>query len=179
MSFKEFVEGKRVETRDLVVYLLMRKDLPSMNPGKAMAQAMHAGHQLLQHIAARKTDVIHDINEYFGRPFEADRWFGTVITLMATNRQIQDAINIAKEAKYTADLVIDPSYPFLVDAEIVPLLLSTEVKGVVEFMNGQNPPLYGDSKVLLTRPELTCGWMLGDRNDERFKEIVKGLPLHY
>ena len=33
--------------KDLAVYVLVRNDLPSMNPGKAMAQVHHAGVQMM------------------------------------------------------------------------------------------------------------------------------------
>ena len=35
--------------RDLAVYVLVRTDIPSMNPGKAMAQVHHAGVRSEEH----------------------------------------------------------------------------------------------------------------------------------
>ena len=35
-----------------------------------------------------------------------------------------------------------------------------------------------NGKVLMVRPEVTCAWFVGDRNDTRFRSLFDGLDLH-
>lgn len=85
-----------------ILYLLMRTDLPSLNSGKGMAQAHHAGTHLSYHYEHRK--------EYKEWANQA-RGFGTVLTVGATESMIN---LILKEYKYKGDItgkIIDPTYP--------------------------------------------------------------------
>lgn len=82
------------------LYILMRTDLASMNPGKAMAQAAHAG-QHFQESADKKT-----LDE-----FNDTRGFGRTIVL-----ELNDGYNIEQMVhelgkQYHADFILDPTYP--------------------------------------------------------------------
>lgn len=154
----------------LVAYLLMRTDLPSMNPGKAMAQAFHAGNQIVEYYKTispkgeRITDYFSD-----GRMHGADN-FNTCITLGVTLQQLEYAYANAQALHATvSSLVVDPSYPFLVDREVAALIPLTTARVEVECDN---------EKVLMTRREVTCAWFIGDKDDPTFTGLFADLSLH-
>jgi peptidyl-tRNA hydrolase len=152
--------------KDLAVYVLVRTDLPSLNSGKAMAQSQHSGVQL----AVKYFD--HPLfKEYISTGVEqgADN-FNTTITLAAKIADIEDAIGKAKSLGYLCDIVVDPSYPFLVDSELDPFL--SDVKSFTRVKD------ISHTQVLYTRSELTCAYALGDRNDPEFLTVFANLNLH-
>jgi hypothetical protein len=150
---------------DIVVYVLVRTDLPSLNSGKGMAQVHHSGVQL-----AMKYGNTELFKNYIagGTAGDADN-FSTTITLAATFADIEKSIAKLDGTEYVRDIIVDPTYPFLVDLEIDLLLQKlpdvTRVKQV-------NP-----THVLYTRRELTCAYALGYRTDEKFKSAFDGLEL--
>ena len=116
---------------DLRLYCLMRTDMASMNPGKAMAQAMHA--------QADASDVLD------AHPAWSSEWrewknqagtFGTTIVLGGSIENIHAAllragrVNVAGKC-LPSGLVHDPTYP-LVDGSVLHLI-----------------------------PVNTCGWIFG------------------
>jgi hypothetical protein len=148
--------------KDLAVYVLVRNDLPSMNPGKAMAQVHHAGVQLM---GKYHTDRLARWYLEYGVENDADH-FNTTIVLSANLTQIENALNIAQMFdNVLCDSILDPSYPFFVD---------TEIADFVE----KDPAVTRVNTNLFTRPEVTCGWILMDRNNPVLKSIVAALPLH-
>lgn len=156
--------------KDLVVYLLVRTDLPSLNPGKAMSQCHHAGVQMVGKHGNRKLvkDYIHN-----GR-LQGAVYFNTTIVLGAT---IDDIARCGKAAENAGEDVTvfntieDPSYPFFVESmEIANLIPQDDrIKIIKTTDNG---------RVLMERPEITCAWYLGDRNNLEFKSIFNGLNLY-
>lgn len=152
--------------KDLAVYVLVRNDLPSMNPGKAMAQVHHAGVQMI--IKYNDTRLVKEYIKQ-GTEQEAD-CFNTTLVLSATLSQIQNAVDIAERyIGVPCGIVEDPSYPFFVDPELA--LFVEKDKNVKRI----GPA--GD-KELFVRPEITCGWILLDRNDPVLRSIVGAMPLH-
>lgn len=152
--------------KDLTVYVLIRNDLPSMNAGKAAAQVHHAGVQML----VKHSD--HPlVKEYVSNGLaQGADGFNTTLTLGATARQI-DAV-MAKVCHFdtVCGMVVDPTYPFWVDPEIAPML---EVNQSVK-----RPGVMSQSGELFLRNELTCAWVLGDRNDYVFKSIFEQFDLY-
>lgn len=156
--------------RDLAVYVLVRTDLPSMNPGKAMSQCHHAGVQMM-HTYSTDPMVIAYIMD---GAKQGGGGFNTTIVLGATYDQIcaaQPMATMLGQPDYLlCGSVIDPSYPFVVDKEIADLIPKTETTKIVgELDNG---------KVLMVRPEFTVAWFLGDRNNPKFRALFNGLSLH-
>jgi len=112
-SSKDDCSAKKVDpTAPLLesrLYILMRTDMLSMNPGKAMAQATHAG-QLFQHDWGDADAV---------KTFNGPRGFGTTIVLGHPNggRMIEqiETMNNMNDGNgtegYFADVVLDPTYP--------------------------------------------------------------------
>jgi peptidyl-tRNA hydrolase len=96
------------------LYILMRTDLESMNPGKGMAQAAHAANQF-----------VHEYSKLseFGDWAKQAEGFGTTIVLGGGNEE--DIARVASDCAYregfVAGLVRDPTYP-VKDGEAVHLI---------------------------------------------------------
>lgn len=90
----------------LALYILMRTDLASLNPGKACAQATHAANQCV----AEATGVAaQQIGEWSGA-----RGFGTCIVVAIRDPDDMRAIvRAAKGASIHAGVTHDPEYPLL------------------------------------------------------------------
>lgn len=145
---------------------MIRNDLLSLTPGKAAAQVHHAGVQMMAKHAMHPL-----VRQYIddGVTQGADQ-FNTTLTVSANLRQIETAIGRAKNMDVLCDILIDPTYPFLVDPEVSNLLEANPlVKRVGPTSNGQD---------LFLRSELTCAWMLGDRMDPLFKSVFENMPLY-
>lgn len=144
------------------LYILMRTDLPSMNTGKAMAQAAHASNQF-----------IHD----HGDDIHVERWqtegrgFGTTIvlgvdldTLDYVYRKSMGATSVLR------GVVHDTTYPFIVDKEIAALIpKDIQTAPAVDKGNGQ---------IVMFRDELTCAYLFINANSSDREELVGSLSLH-
>lgn len=86
------------------LYILMRTDMASLNPGKAMAQAAHAANLFHATDARVLSDVC--MENWWG-----DRGFGTTIVLGVTGEQLLDVVEGAVMADFAARIVTDPTYP--------------------------------------------------------------------
>lgn len=151
---------------DLVAYVLIRNDLPSLTPGKAAAQVHHAGVQMM--IKYANHQLVKDYVR-LGTEQGADG-FNTTLTLSANLAQIEAAIGKVRHLDAVCDILVDPTYPFFVDPEVAPFLeANAAMKRVGPTSNG---------KELFLRNELTCAWALGDRNDTIFKSVFESLPLY-
>jgi peptidyl-tRNA hydrolase len=156
-------------SRDMVVYVLLRTDLPSMNPGKAAAQTHHAGVQMMGKHVKRQL-----VKDYVGDGIEhgAD-WFNTTVVLGATLDDIvqrKQAADLAGEHTVVVGTVTDPSYPFVVETmEIASLIPESTAKLVKQMPDG---------RVLMTREELTCAWFCGNRDHSSFRSLFDGLELY-
>jgi peptidyl-tRNA hydrolase len=153
--------------KDLAVYVLVRNDLPSMNPGKAMAQVHHAGVQMMFNHATNPL-----VKEYVqSGNAQGALGFNTTLVLAASREEMNNSILMAKFKAVCFCHVVDPSYPFLVESEeIANLIPQTDTVKVIKVLD--------NGRVLMVREELTCAWFLGDRNDPDFRAIFEGLPLH-
>jgi hypothetical protein len=150
--------------REMVLYVLLPTDLPSLRPegslgGKLSAQVSHSGIQL-----ATKYSTHPDFLAYMedGISGGADH-FNTCITLDATLNQIKNVVEIASRCGFLGDVVVDPSYPFFETFETAKLL-NSEVT-VVDTVKK-------DGQVLCLRKQTTCGWILGNKMDPVFAAIV-------
>lgn len=93
----------------LVLYILMRTDLDSLNPGKAMAQANHAFGALRKAI---RSNVVRQV-DYIQWQETTSQNFGTVIVLGGHEGGIQAALDDIRRLKLpvVAGWVHDPTYP--------------------------------------------------------------------
>lgn len=96
-----------IGNEQLVVYLLMRDDLASLNPGKACAQAHHAGTLIANH--SKTWSPEH--HEWYTIWEDEGNGFGTVLCLGANERAILQALDIAKRLDVPHGIVRDPGYP--------------------------------------------------------------------
>lgn len=90
---------------DAVLYILMRADLASLNPGKACAQATHAANQCIaEGTEPQKAHALAGWAE--------GRGFGTCIVLSVGDAEDMRAIvGAASAAGYHAGVTHDPEYP--------------------------------------------------------------------
>ena len=98
-----------------VLYILMRTDLDSLNPGKAMAQASHASNAFVYRWGKEKT-----VKEWQG---ETQQGFGTVLVLGVTGDELYKVVetvdyNLRFKEDVYADIIHDPTYP-VQDGEVV------------------------------------------------------------
>lgn len=98
-----------------VLYILMRNDLASLNPGKAMAQASHASNQFVHSI---KEGGMIDYELFNMWSNETTQGFGTVLVLSVNETQLQSSIMMAEKHLSHCGIVHDPTYP-IQDGETV------------------------------------------------------------
>lgn len=156
-------------TRDLAVYVLLRTDLPSMNPGKAAAQVHHAGVQMVAKHGKQQLvqDYVKDGIAQGAVYFNTTLVLGATLTDIIQRGQMADA---AGTEVVVFNTVTDPSYPFFVDnAEIADLIPESVARAIKQMPDG---------RILMVREEVTCAWFVGDRNDVRFRCLFDGLDLH-
>ena len=139
-----------------ILYIIVRTDLPSMNSGKAMAQASHASNSFI-----KKHGISKAAKEWAS---QTNQGFGTVIVLAANKKQLFDAINNYENS----DVVVDPTYPYIVNSEIAELI---DPK-----LHTSDPIYKPDGTVVLHRKESTCGYVFGTK--EQCKSVIGHLPLH-
>lgn len=93
------------------LYILMRTDMTSLNPGKAMAQAAHAANAF--HAAATDGEYpLAGFDDWLGLQYAQPYNFGTTIVLaVTTERELREVIDGASEDGFEAGIIVDPSYP--------------------------------------------------------------------
>lgn len=97
-----------IQPDPMILYVLMRTDVPDYKPGKAMAQANHAGTQFLKY-AGRRDD--HSFRVHFNEWYDAADGFGICIVLACTYPQLLSRVEIAHNLGLVAGITHDPSYP--------------------------------------------------------------------
>lgn len=124
-----------IETEDYpVLYVLMRSDLPDYQPGKAMAQANHAGTQFMDEAVPllQKSGPNAEFTDRFHQWTAEGDGFGTCVVLSATYPQVLARVAVALEMGFLSGVVLDPSYPI------------------------------GDGHRTQHLPVQTCGWIFAD-----------------
>jgi len=101
------------------LYILMRTDLASLNPGKAVAQGTHAANQCIFEL--RNKDSEHLETMLHTWESETKAGFGTCVVLGVKEAEMRRVIAMAQEMGLHANITHDPSYP-LVDGEVVHLI---------------------------------------------------------
>lgn len=148
-----------------VLYILMRTDLPSMNAGKAMAQASHASNAFIN-------NYVNEVSSHSGPDIadwqkETAQGFGTVLVLGVTGPELRAAIKKANDLGVPADIIIDPSYPYRVNGEVA-TLIDTESATIYE----------GNKEYTLYRSEFTCGYVFGPKDCSVIQSVVGAFKLH-
>jgi peptidyl-tRNA hydrolase len=154
------MKSKLIPNEPHRLYILVRNDLPSMNPGRAMAQAAHASNQLVFKYGKDRRVI----------DWQGDRGFGTTICLAADRLTIQTAISKAIQGNHLAEFVHDPTYKYAVDTEVANFIdPETFTAEAIRATNGL---------VTLFRNELTCGYVFIHEDHPSRKEILGKMPLH-
>lgn len=143
----------------------MRNDLPSMNPGKAMAQASHASNAFIHRSTGKEVDEWRN---------QTKQGFGTVLVLAASQKQIHKILNqdfLQIEGYISTGIVTDPAYPYFVE--------NTEIASLIDKKWDTLPREYPDDPlkpVLLHRQEITCAYLFGEKDE--ISHLVQDLKLH-
>ncbi len=145
------------------LYILMRNDLPSLNAGKAMAQAAHAAN----HLTAEWCDS-SAVKEYSNR----DNPFGTAIVLSVDKATLIQRIRAASELEDIVPFgpVWDTTYPFNTTAEIAALIPKRTLTAPTVIKE--------DGRAICFRKEITCGYIFVANGSKEQAELVGDLPLH-
>lgn len=133
-----------VNTTFPVLYIFMRSDLDSLNPGKMCAQAAHAANLLEsfcndENFQASAHPIDERINDLFIEWKKSGNGFGTTIVLDAAEdspllNNMIDLLKAKNQSNTIGGVVHDPSYPIM------------------------------DGKVIHHLPLNTCAWLFGDKN---------------
>jgi hypothetical protein len=145
------------------LYILMRNDLPSMNAGKAMAQAAHAANAF-----AATWGHLSSVKEWA----KEGKTFGTTIALAADKDTIGKVLKRAHMRDGTVPFgpVYDDTYPFITTTEIAALIPKSKFTA---------PPIAKeDNRVMCFRKELTCAYVFVAANTSDQADLVGSLPLH-
>jgi hypothetical protein len=86
------------------LYIVMREDLPDMNPGKGMAQAAHAQADF----NAYDQPGIEDDYWKMIKLWQEDRTFGVTLVLSTTLEKMKEIQSTVKHS----GLTVDPTYPW-------------------------------------------------------------------
>ena len=132
---------KASQTEPHYLYVLMRTDLASMNPGKAVAHGAHAANQF---DAAMKEVKDKGLLAGYDEWVKSASFFGTTITLGVNAEQLTShvAAVVREGSSVVAGEVFDPTYP-LRDGEVthfIPLTTCGFVFGPVSVLK----PLLAD-----------------------------------
>lgn len=153
-----------------VLYVFVRTDLPSMTPGKAQAHSGHAANafihkHVVQPMRAGKVPIVNSVLEWIAAtPFG----FGTQINLKGNWGDVVHTVAGWVESGGKGELIADPTYPYIVDSEIVNFIDSK--------VHTSDPVDLGDGRVLCHRHELTAAYLFGYK-DELVPYVGK-YPLH-
>lgn len=168
--------------KEPILYLLMRTDIPSMNPGKLAAQASHVTNAFESHVQRllknnpRENDYI--IEGYKKWKNETPQGFGTAICLgfddwLPLDITIKDEIQKDENLISISDVIIDPTYPCQVPSEIAHYL-SMKIDNIYRdkcsfvFLDGPTS--------IFLRPEKVGGYVFGDK--EELSVYLKDFPLY-
>lgn len=136
-----------------VLYILMRTDLNSLNPGKAMAQAAHAANAFVLQIESCQNFPNDDEFEYLIDLYnewveQTAQGFGTTVVLAVNTEQKLNQLILEAHNFAIADTVYDPTYPIR------------------------------DGGVTHEVPLTVCGYIFGDANSLKLYKHLRNLELH-
>jgi len=159
----------------------MRTDLPSMNPGKAMAQASHVSNAFVADIDDRTKQEEALWAESKSVTEAALEWknttcqgFGTVLVLGCDLVEIENVdLNIVTaklQNQVVFDYLHDPTYPYIVNLEVKDL--------IDRDFHTEDPHELESGDFVCFRNEVTCAYLFADKNSETTKKLVGHLKLH-
>ena len=91
------------------LYVFVRNDMDSMNPGKAAAQACHAANQMVYDINKSKNKEHNALLKEWEA--QTKKGFGTTLVFSGVMYSIQNVVGYAKANNKPANTIWDPTYP--------------------------------------------------------------------
>lgn len=147
----------------LVCYLMLRTDLKSLGRGKAYAHAMHAGNQLTYQLLVAPLMENREIDQNILTWHKEGAGFGTTIALGKEGEMDLDTVRSitqgAEKLGIPSGLVVDPEYPYYVDAEILDLIHPEA---------HTKAPTPAGKGYICYRKETTAGWIIGMKDEMSF-----------
>ncbi len=155
-----------------VLYVIVRNDLQTMNPGKAEAHSGHASNAFVEKVlvgpllAGADTSKIDPlVMKWRGATSQG---FGTQINLDANFKRMVTVVDVAELLGFVADLVTDTSYPYE---------LPTEAANLIPESIDTLPRIYKGATTVLFRKEITAAYVFGDKNDLMLEAVVGRFSL--
>ena len=154
-----------------VLYVFVRSDLPSLGSscGKMAAHSSHAANAFINEHYVRKVmadkDVAPSVKEWMGTTIHG---FGTQINLKGDWGDVVDTVAGWVESGGKGELIADPTYPYIVDSEIVTFIDSK--------VHTADPVDLGNGMFVCHRDELTAAYLFGYKDE--LKPHVGKYPLH-
>lgn len=117
-----------------VLYILMRNDMDSLNPGKMVAQGAHAANQFTAFMDRQFDQSTDSTCAMYHEWLEQGKDFGTTICLGVDGATLSGVVQFLRRAGFPAEVTHDPSYPL------------------------------SDGRTLHLLPLDTCGFAFGDKD---------------
>ncbi len=152
-----------------VLYVFVRTSLNSMNSGKAQAHSGHAANAFMYEHAVNPLATCKPVDKVVQQWMGSTRHgFGTQINLLAPWDEVVDLVARTQSMGLAAGVIEDPTYPYEVDSEIVPLI----------WVNWHTmPPIdKGNGKSICFRPECTAAYVFGMKSE--LQDQLGHYPLH-
>ena len=150
----------------LALYVFVRTDLQSMAPGKAQAHSGHAANHFVYNHYINSKDV--------ERKADIESWmkqangFGTQINLKGAWQEVMQSVDEADTDGFVTGIVIDPTYPYIVNSEIRHLIApATHTLQTVEMSDGN---------YICFRRDATAAYVFGYK--EALQPYLSRFPLH-
>ncbi len=158
--------------KDYRLYILMRTDLPSMGPGRAAAQASHATSAFMKSFGPDSKCYRQEVKNWIRMTKQG---FGTAIVLGVTKEQIEAIFDNGPLKRWIMkEKVYDPDYVIRVNYEVAGLLHQNYDGQFCNFRFNYN--LADDKTTAISRKEMTCAYIFGDKED--LLESLEALPLY-
>jgi len=143
----------------LILYTLVRTDMPSMGYGKGAAQAQHAATAFSEFEMLRPLEADGEIDaDVMEWRKSTNQGFGTKLTLDCSDKETMiKVVAAARKLGFPARVVTDPTYPYLVSDEIVPL--------IDKAVHTDDPKSIGGGQSICFREEKTCAYVFGLKDD--------------
>ena len=150
-----------------VLYLIMRNDIPSMNPGKLAAQACHVGHAF-KHEFVKNKQAVKNLGKLFTAwEKQTPQGFGTTITLGATGSIICGYGNGYMEGSFEGT-VYDPTYPCEIPLEVALDLIGKVPSDMIVLGN----------KSFYLRDEIVGAYVFLDKDNLAVQGVIGNLELY-
>lgn len=133
-----------------ILYLVMRNDLPSLNPGKLAAQAAHCANACVAQARKKRDPLLK------GWEAQSKQNFGTTIVLGASLDAIQSMSRLTP--------VWDDTYPCSIPLEVADALLAEGTKEWSAVVTNRGNGVF-------LRRELVGGYVLANEKPDELEEL--------